>query len=111
AHLDVMISRYIARTQQAKELTQRRRAKFADPRAVAGFRPFWKELIYPIVAERSAGAKIWDIDGNEYVDMTMGFGTNLFGHSPQFVTDAIAEQLARGVEVGPSSAIAGEVAE
>ncbi len=39
-------------------------------------------MVYPIVVERSAGARLWDIDGNEYVDLTMGFGTNLLGHSP-----------------------------
>jgi len=111
AHLDALIARYIARTPKSKEFTQRHRARFADPRAVAGFRPFWKEMVYPIVAQRSQGARIWDIDGNEYVDVTMGFGTNLFGHSPNFVTDAVRKQLEEGVEVGPSSRLAGEAAE
>lgn len=110
SHLDALIERYAAKTPRSKELTQRHRAQFADPRAVAGFRPFWKEMGYPIVAERSLGSRIWDIDGNEYVDVTMGFGTNLLGHSPPFVTEAVAAQLQRGVEVGPSSKIAGEVA-
>ena len=83
---------------------------FADPRSVSGFRPFWKELVYPIVVERSAGAKLWDIDGHEYIDFTMGFGTNLLGHSPRFITEAIAAQLERGLEIGPQSPLAGEVA-
>jgi glutamate-1-semialdehyde aminotransferase len=42
--------------------------------------------------------------------MLMGFGLNLFGHSPAFVTEAVAEQLRKGVEIGPQSPIAGEVA-
>ncbi|MGA3172784.1 MAG: amino acid adenylation domain-containing protein [Chthoniobacteraceae bacterium] len=111
AHLDALIARYTARTPKSKDFAQRHRAHFADPRAVAGFRPFWKEMVYPIVAQRSKGARIWDIDGNEYVDVTMGFGTNLFGHSPDFVTDAVRRQLDAGVEVGPSSTLAGEAAE
>jgi iturin family lipopeptide synthetase A len=111
AHLDALIARYTARTPKSKEFTQRHRARFADPRAVSGFRPFWKEMVYPIVAQRSQGARIWDIDGNEYVDVTMGFGTNLFGHSPDFVTDAVRKQLDEGIEVGPSSRLAGEAAE
>ena len=111
AHLDALIARYTARTPKSKAFTQQHRARFADPRAVAGFRPFWKEMVYPIVAERSQGARIWDIDGNEYVDVTMGFGTNLFGHSPDFVTEAVRRQLDNGVEVGPSSPLAGEAAE
>ncbi len=111
AHLDALVARYTARTPKSKAFTQQHRARFADPRAIAGFRPFWKEMVYPIVAQRSKGARIWDIDGNEYVDVTMGFGTNLFGHSPDFVTEAVRKQLDEGVEVGPSSKLAGEVAE
>ena len=71
----------------------------------------WKELVYPIVGERSAGSRIWDIDGNEYVDMTMGFGVNLFGHSPRFITEAIEQQLRKGMQLGPQTEMAGEVAE
>ena len=66
--------------------------------------------MYPVVVERSAGARLWDVDGNEYVDLTMGFGTNLLGHSPAFVTAALEEQLKRGIEVGPQTPLAGKVA-
>ena len=53
---------------------------------------------------------MWDVDGREYIDFTMGYGTNLCGHSPSFVTEALAAQLARGIEIGPQSPLAGEVA-
>ena len=109
-HLDALIAAYIARTPKSKALTQENRAHFSDPRTVSGFRQFWKEMVYPIVTNRSAGARLWDIDGHEYVDMTMGFGTNLLGHSPAFITAALEDQLKRGVEVGPQSPLAGKVA-
>ena len=67
-------------------------------------------MVYPIVSARSSGSRIWDIDGNEYVDVTMGFGANLLGHSPPFVIRAAEEQLKLGVEVGPQSRLAGDVA-
>ena len=57
----------------------------ADPRVVNGFRPATKEIIYQIVVERSKGSRLWDIDGNEYVDVLNGFGMNLFGWQPDFV--------------------------
>ena len=41
----------------------------ADPRVVTGFHPLWKDLVYPIVVDRSKGARLWDIDGNEYIDL------------------------------------------
>ena len=87
------------------------RSHLADPRSVAGFRSIWKEMVYPIVVERSRGSKLWDIDGNEYVDLTNGFGMNLFGHSPAFVTEALKEQLDKGIEIGPQTRLAGQVAE
>ena len=109
-HLDALIARYTARTPGSKRKTQADRARFADPRTVSGFRQQWKEAVYPIIVEHSAGSRFRDIDGNEYVDLTMGFGTNLLGHSPGFITAALEQQLKRGVEVGPQSPIAGDVA-
>jgi iturin family lipopeptide synthetase A len=110
AFLDTLIARYTARTQRSKQHTQTHRRHLADPRTMAGFRPYWKEMVYPLVIERSAGSRLWDIDGREYIDFTMGFGTNLLGHSPTFVTAAIEAQLRKGVEVGPQTPLAGDVA-
>ena len=42
--------------------------------------------------------------------MTLGFGLGLFGHRPDFVINAVAEQLSAGFEIGPSTPLAGEVA-
>jgi amino acid adenylation domain-containing protein len=111
AYLDLLIDRYTKRTLESKRLTQKHRLRLADPRSVAGFNRLWKEMVYPIVVQRSSGAYLWDIDGNEYVDFTMGFGTNLLGYSPEFVTTALEEQLRKGIEVGPQNPLAGKVAE
>ncbi|MBL9126512.1 MAG: tRNA (adenine(22)-N(1))-methyltransferase TrmK, partial [Verrucomicrobiales bacterium] len=110
AHLGWLIPRYVAKTRQSKEYTQKYRDCLADPRAVAGFKLNWKEMVYPIVTTRSAGAHLWDLDGQRWLDVTMGFGVNLLGHSPAFVTDAVKRQLDLGVEIGPQSPIVGEVA-
>ncbi len=109
-HLDALITRYNARTPGSKRQTQETRARLSDPRTVSSFRQYWKEAVYPVIVERSAGSRLWDIDGNEYVDLTMGFGTNLLGHSPAFITKALEEQLQRGIEVGPQTPLAGKVA-
>ncbi|MCB0080454.1 MAG: aminotransferase class III-fold pyridoxal phosphate-dependent enzyme, partial [Caldilineaceae bacterium] len=109
-HLDALVQRFCARTAKSKELAQEHRPYFADPRGIAGFRQLWKEMVYQITTVRSEGAKLWDIDGNEYIDVAMGFGLNLFGQSPEFITKAVADQLALGVEIGPQSPLAGEVA-
>lgn len=109
-HLTEFVARFTAKTAKSREHAQKYRDVFADPRGVAGYRNIWKSMVYQISVNRSAGSKLWDIDGNEYIDIAMGFGLNLFGQSPDFVTHALKEQLERGVEVGPQSPLAGEVA-
>lgn len=111
AKLDAFTRRYNARTRRSKQHTQDFRGPLADPRAVTGFRPQVKELVYQIVIERSSGSRVWDVDGNEYVDALNGFGSSLFGWQPKFLNEAIMKQLERGHEIGPMPPLAGEVAQ
>jgi amino acid adenylation domain-containing protein len=109
-HLNVLIDRVSRRTAKSKSLTQEYRKVLADPRVVSGFRPQWKEMVYSIVTDRSKGSRIWDIDGNEYIDLVNGFGPIMLGHRPDFVEKAIETQLHQGFETGPQTPLAGEVA-
>lgn len=108
--LDAFIRRYNAKTKGSKQFTQDSRVVMSDPRAVTGFRPAIKELIYPIVVNRSKGAHIWDVDGNEYVDSLCGFGPNMLGWQPDFVVDALKAQIDQGFEIGPQHPLQAEVA-
>ncbi len=110
ARLDAFIRRYVERTRASREYTVAHRPHLADPRVVNGFRPLTKEITYQIVIERSKGAQLWDLDGNQYVDVLNGFGMNLFGWQADFVQDAVRKQLDAGYEIGPQHALAGEVA-
>jgi amino acid adenylation domain-containing protein len=110
ARLDAFIRRYTSRTKSSKHYTQEHRQGMADPRVASGFRPMVKELVYPLVMKSSLGSRMWDLDGNEYLDVLSGFGSNLFGWRPQFVVDAVKAQLDVGFEVGPQHPLAGEVA-
>ncbi len=109
-HLDAFIARYVKRTVKSKRMTEASRSHLADPRTVAGFRQIWKEMVYPIVVDRSAGSKLWDVDGNEYVDLVCGFGPILLGHNPAIVRDALKAQVEQGIETGPQTPLAGKVA-
>ncbi|MDF5715348.1 MAG: aminotransferase class III-fold pyridoxal phosphate-dependent enzyme [Rhizonema sp. NSF051] len=110
-HLEALIARYTNRTQGSKQAKQSYHHVLSDSRASAGFRPSIKEIVYPIVCDRSQGSRFWDVDGNEYVDITMGFGVHLFGHNPPFVLEALLEQIKLGTQVGPQPSLVGEVAE
>ena len=109
-HLEALIERYTARTKRSKERTQQSRAVLADSRATVGFRLSTKEMLYPIWGARSEGSRTWDIDNNEYIDYTMGFGVHLFGHKPDFIQHALREELEAAVELGARSHLVGEVA-
>ncbi len=111
ARLDALVARYNARTARSKAYTAQHRGHMADPRVVNGFRPLTKELTYQVVIERSRGSRMWDIDGNEYVDVLSGFGMSLFGWQPDFLREAIHRQIDLGYEIGPQHVLAGEVAE
>lgn len=108
---ELLIASLTERTRTSKVMAQRNRRVLADPAAMVGFHPLIKEMFYPIVLTRSLGPKVWDIDGNEYIDFTMGFGVNLFGHNPLFIREALTEQLERGIHLGQQAELAGEVSE
>jgi amino acid adenylation domain-containing protein len=108
--LQQIIARYVSRTAISKQQAQEHRRYLADPRTVSGFTPWLKEMVYPIVTNHAKGSRLWDEDGNEYIDLTNGFGLNFFGWSPDFVTDALKTQLDKGIEIGPQTALAGKVA-
>jgi glutamate-1-semialdehyde-2,1-aminomutase len=110
-HIETLITRYTKRTKTSKQLAQAYRPVLADIRASTNFSFLIKEMLYPIVGKRSLGSRIWDVDGNEYIDLMMGFGVNLFGHNPPFIKAALEEQLEKGIQLGPQSELAGEVAE
>ena len=109
-YLKALIDRYTRRTAKSKSFTQEYRFPLADPRVVSGFRAQWKEIVYPIVTSRSKGSRLWDIDGNEYIDILNGFGPIMLGHRPDFVEKAVERQLHEGFEIGPQTPLAGEVA-
>ncbi|WP_310483752.1 aminotransferase class III-fold pyridoxal phosphate-dependent enzyme, partial [Chamaesiphon sp. VAR_48_metabat_403] len=110
AHQNRIVARYNDRTAESKRQAQEHRRYLADPRTVSGFTPLLKEMVYQIVIDRSAGSKLWDVDGNEYVDITNGFGLNFFGWNPDFVTKAVMAQMEKGIEIGPQTPLAGRVA-
>ncbi len=110
-HLEALIRDYNARTPKSKAHADRYRTVLADSRAAVGFRFTTKEMLYLLVAGRSRGSRVWDIDGNEYIDITMGQGVTLFGHHPECVESAFQAMGSDGVGLGPRPESVGEVSE
>jgi glutamate-1-semialdehyde 2,1-aminomutase len=55
---------------------------------------------YPFFLKKAKGSRIWDVDGNEYVDLWLGNYTNILGHHPEIVIEAIECQLKEGIHWG-----------
>ncbi len=54
----------------------------------------------PIVAERGEGCRLFDVDGNEYIDFVLSWGPLVLGHAPPAVLDALDEAMQRGTSFG-----------
>jgi glutamate-1-semialdehyde 2,1-aminomutase len=55
---------------------------------------------YPFYLKKAKGSKIWDVDGNEYVDLWMGHFTHILGHHPDVIVEAIERQAKEGIHWG-----------
>ena len=55
------------------------------------------EQPFPLFIDRGEGARLWDVDGNEYIDYVLANGPMLLGHSPRPVIEAVKAQLDRGL--------------
>jgi glutamate-1-semialdehyde 2,1-aminomutase len=65
----------------------------------------------PLTFVRGSGSRIWDVDGNEYVDYAMGMGPHILGHAPEPVTRAVREAVKRGQLFAGQTQEEGELAQ
>jgi glutamate-1-semialdehyde aminotransferase/acyl carrier protein len=111
AYVREVVREFTARTTGSQRIAAEERERVGDmlhaPTPLEGLRA----ARYPIVLDRSLGSRVWDVDGNEYVDLAMGFGVNLFGHGEPFIQEAITAQLRTGMQLGGHSPLVVEVAE
>src|SRR5258706_11367171 len=66
----------------------------------SNFRAWGQHTIY---IDRGKGGKVWDIDGNEYIDLRMGYGPVILGHGDERVDDYVNERMRRGVSFSLTS--------
>jgi glutamate-1-semialdehyde aminotransferase len=67
--------------------------------------------VAPKYLQRGKGSHVWDVDGNEFIDYTMGVGPLSLGYSYDVVDDAIKEQLKDGITFSLTHPLEVEVAE
>lgn len=82
------------RTRRSRELHEREKSLI--PMAVVGT----VDMPYPIYIAEGHGARVVDVDGNEYIDLSMGFGCHVLGHAHPVVVEAVRDAAGRGVQFG-----------
>jgi glutamate-1-semialdehyde 2,1-aminomutase len=79
---------------QRDSIAYRERAKEHLPGGVSSSWQTWPP--HPIYVSRGKGSKVWDIDGNEYVDYHNGFGVMVMGHAHPKVVEAVQRRVELG---------------
>jgi len=84
-----------------RQLAMYRQACESLPGGVdSNFRAWGESTIY---VDRGKGATVWDLDGNEYVDLRMGYGPVILGHGDDRVDDYVNERMRKGVSFSLTS--------
>jgi glutamate-1-semialdehyde 2,1-aminomutase len=65
----------------------------------------------PFFVDRARGSKIWDVDGNEYLDYVGSWGPAILGHAPEIVVNALRQTAAHGLSFGIPNPLEVEMAE
>ena len=84
----------------AESLALLERAESAIPGQAQTFSKSWTQYprgAAPVFAVRADGGRVWDADGNEFIDWPMALGPLLLGHNHPVVNDAIRQQLSKGI--------------
>ena len=66
----------------------------------SNFRAWGEDTIY---VDRGEGGEVWDLDGNRFVDLRMGYGPVILGHGDERVDDYVNERMRRGVSFSLTS--------
>ncbi|MCE5190762.1 MAG: glutamate-1-semialdehyde 2,1-aminomutase [Actinomycetia bacterium] len=74
-------------------------------------RAFKSVGLEPVFYDRAKGSRVWDVDGNEYIDFVASWGPMILGHAPDEVLDAVREQLERGTSYGAPTEVEVRMAE
>ena len=68
-------------------------------------------LDHPLYVARGRGSRVWDVDGNQFVDYLLGYGSSILGHADPDLTAAVAAQLDLGTMFGTCNTVEVELAE
>jgi glutamate-1-semialdehyde 2,1-aminomutase len=101
------LERFEERTRASKDLFERARRTLASGISSS----FHGRDPYPVYIARGEGARVWDVDGNEYVDFHNGFSAMVQGHAHPAIRAAVSRRHELGTHFGATTEEAVAVAE
>ncbi|MGQ9507203.1 MAG: aspartate aminotransferase family protein [Candidatus Bathycorpusculaceae bacterium] len=93
-----MFEDYVSKTPKSKTLYER--AKRVLPSGVSYAIRYFEP--YPFYVAKAKGSKLYDVDGNSYIDFWLGHTALILGHSPPTVVKAVKKQIENGTHYGTS---------
>jgi glutamate-1-semialdehyde 2,1-aminomutase len=94
-------ARSVPALKRARQLAMYRRALGTLPGGTdSNFRAWGEDTVY---VDRGKGGRVWDIDGNEFIDLRMGYGPVILGHGDERVDDYVNERMRLGVSFSLTS--------
>ncbi len=97
-------ARYLARTRKSGEYFRKAREYLpgGETRESVSYKP------YTTCMDHGRGCRIWDIDGNEYIDFLGNFTSLVHGHCDPDITEAVRVQIEKGCALGSTSVLQAE---
>ena len=89
-----------ARKRDVQLATWRRAIQVMPGGTDSNFRAWGEATIY---VDHGKGGRVWDLDGNEYVDLRMGYGPVILGHADDRVDDYVNQRMRQGVSFSLTS--------
>jgi glutamate-1-semialdehyde 2,1-aminomutase len=105
--VDATNAGYNIKTERSRELMERlsRSIPGGNTRSLAHFPP------YPLAISRGSGCRIWDVDGNEFVDLLNNYTASVHGHAVPAINEAMSRQAALGTVFPAPAEAQAELAE
>jgi glutamate-1-semialdehyde 2,1-aminomutase len=86
--------------------------KVAEKTTAGGVASSWQDSPpHTVYADRGLGNRLWDIDGNEYLDFHLGYGAMVMGHAHPKIVEALQRQAALGTHFAQPTRLLHEVGE
>ena len=98
-------------TEESKKLYERALKVIPGGASTASETPLEGHKPYPIFIQSAEGSRLYDVDGNEYIDCMVALGPTLVGNANPRVIEFVAEQIKKGTSYGLPFELQIEVAE